>query len=106
MGGTSSKRSISRQSSHLGSSSYSWGHHDNSGIPYAQPAPGYHPQQNYNHSPPTYGGQNHGSRIKFSKIEDNYNTLDQVRGNVLCFSFLFDKLIGIFEKIEKIGQSV
>lgn len=80
MGGKSSKRSISRQSSHLGSSSYSWGHHDQSQIPYAQPAPGYLPQQHYNHPPPTYGGQNPGSKRKYSKIEDNYNSLDQVTG--------------------------
>lgn len=106
MGGKSSKRSISRQSSHLGSSSYSWGHHDQSQIPYAQPAPGYLPQQHYNHPPPTYGGQNPGSKRKYSKIEDNYNSLDQVRRNVLCFVLLFDKLMGIISEIEKYGQSV
>lgn len=86
MGGKHSKRSSSRHPSY-GSSSYSWNHH-NYPPPYPQPSQEYAPQQHYvpqqHYAPPphSYGGQAPESKRrlerKYSKIDDNYNSLEQV----------------------------
>ncbi|XP_050377813.1 E3 ubiquitin-protein ligase RGLG2-like [Argentina anserina] len=104
MGGITSKSSSSRQSS-FSSRSSSWNHQNYEQAPYAQPyAPTSHDsgqQQHYaqpyaptshdsgqqqHYAPPTqsYGGGAWGSESKkklerkYSKIDDNYNSLDQV----------------------------
>ncbi|KAK6250167.1 hypothetical protein SCA6_004172 [Theobroma cacao] len=101
MGGVTSKRSATAQSSSVGSNSHSWDHQryaQPSYAPssrdyswdhqrYAQPsyAPSsrdYVPQQHY--APPlqSYGGRapesNRRLERKYSKIDDNYNSLEQV----------------------------
>lgn len=76
MGGKSSKRSATGRYASYNSGSYS-GHYG-----YSQP----YPQPSYNYAPPpphqAYGGPPPESRKrlerKFSKIEDNYHTLEQV----------------------------
>ncbi|GFP88420.1 E3 ubiquitin-protein ligase rglg2 [Phtheirospermum japonicum] len=77
MGAKSSKRSISgRYSSYASSSSNSWGQHG-----YQQS--NAHPAHSYSSPQPTYGGPpppETKKRLerKYSRIDDNYNTLDQV----------------------------
>ncbi|KAM1786086.1 hypothetical protein ACFX12_038917 [Malus domestica] len=91
MGGKSSKRSTSRQPS-FGSGSRSWSHQSYQEAPYAQPPliPSYAPpsqdyrhQQHYAPPPQSHGsawptGSNVGSGTKFRRINDDYNSLDQV----------------------------
>ncbi|PPS09286.1 hypothetical protein GOBAR_AA11364 [Gossypium barbadense] len=82
MGGIISKRSTTSQSSSVASNSYSWDSHR-----YAQPsnAPSgqdYVPEQRY--APPHHSYGSHAPESKrrlerkFSKIDDNYNSLEQV----------------------------
>ncbi|KAJ7956138.1 E3 ubiquitin-protein ligase RGLG2-like [Quillaja saponaria] len=83
MGGKSSKRASPRQHSSFGSSSYSWGHNSYPQSPYAQPSHHHVPQQHSVPPPQSYGGgQAPESRkrleSKFSRIEDNYQSLEQV----------------------------
>ncbi|KAK9926769.1 hypothetical protein M0R45_023982 [Rubus argutus] len=87
MGGITSKRSSSRQSS-FGSRQSSWNQQNYEEAPYAQPyAPpsqerGY--QQHYAPPPQSHGGSAWASESKkklerkYSKIDDNYNSLEQV----------------------------
>ncbi|KAM0979425.1 hypothetical protein ACFX13_015563 [Malus domestica] len=91
MGGKSSKRSTSRHPS-FGTASRSWSHQSYQEAPYAQPplipsyAPpsqDYRPQQYYAPPPQSHGsawptGSNTGSGTKFGRINDDYNSLDQV----------------------------
>ncbi|KAK2663611.1 hypothetical protein Ddye_002185 [Dipteronia dyeriana] len=91
MGGKFSKRPSSRQPSY-GSSSYSQSHHHQYPPPYAQPSQEYAPQQNYAPQqyyapapappPHSYGRQAPESKKrlerKYSKIDDDYNSLEQV----------------------------
>ncbi|KAK4479380.1 hypothetical protein RD792_014892 [Penstemon davidsonii] len=77
MGAKSSKKSISgRYSSYESGSSSSWNQNAYPQSSYAQPSRSYAPTQ------PTYGGPPHESKKKlerkYSKIDDNYNSLDQV----------------------------
>ncbi|KAB1217268.1 E3 ubiquitin-protein ligase RGLG2 [Morella rubra] len=82
MGGSTSKHA--RQASSRGSNSYSWSHQSYPHSSYQQPNQGYESQQYF--SPPLQthggGGQAPESRRKlerkYSKIEDNYNSLEQV----------------------------
>ncbi|KAJ4712455.1 E3 ubiquitin-protein ligase RGLG2-like [Melia azedarach] len=80
MGGIISKRTSSRQHS-FGPSSYSWNHHNYS-QPYAQPSQEYMPQQYYAPPSQSYSGRAPDAKRmlerKYSKIDDNYNTLEQV----------------------------
>ena len=94
MGGSSSKRSVSAQSSSAGSNSYSWDHNRYAqpsyapsyappyAPPYAPSSQNYAPQQHYAPPPQGYGGHAPESKRrlerKYSKIDDNYNSLDQV----------------------------
>ncbi|KAE8124365.1 hypothetical protein FH972_019261 [Carpinus fangiana] len=85
MGGITSKRESPRQASSRSSDSYSWNHHSYPQSPYPQPSQDYRPQQHFAPPPPpqTYGGgQAPESRRrlerKYSKIDDDYNSLDQV----------------------------
>ncbi|PIN27049.1 putative E3 ubiquitin ligase [Handroanthus impetiginosus] len=76
MGAKNSKRSISGRYSSYASSSNSWSHQAYPQPSYAQPSHGYA-------SPyPSYGGPPPESKRelerKYSRIDDNYNTLDQV----------------------------
>ncbi|EEF51892.1 E3 ubiquitin-protein ligase RGLG2 [Ricinus communis] len=75
MGGRLSKRASPRQAS----PSYSWSYQQ---PPYAQPGQEYMAYENYAPAPQSYGGQapNSGRRLerKYSKIDDNYNSLEQV----------------------------
>ncbi|KAK3006074.1 hypothetical protein RJ639_016306, partial [Escallonia herrerae] len=79
MGGKISKRAASSRYSSVGSSSYSSNHQ-------GYPQSSYYPQptQTYAHPIPaqSYGGQVPGSKRKlerkYSKIDDNYNSLEQV----------------------------
>lgn len=84
MGGSVSRRASSRQPY----SSHSWSHHSYPQAPYAQPSQEYVTHQHYPPPPQSYGGRAPDSRRrlerKYSKIEDNYNSLEQVR-----YSFLF-----------------
>ncbi|XP_021908889.1 E3 ubiquitin-protein ligase RGLG2-like isoform X2 [Carica papaya] len=81
MGGGSSKRSVSRQTSSVGSASYTWNHHSYQ-QPYGQPSQGYGQPQHYAPFPQGYGGQAPDMRRrlerKYSKIDDNYTSLEQV----------------------------
>ncbi|KAI3454386.1 hypothetical protein Pfo_011049 [Paulownia fortunei] len=76
MGAKNSKKSISGRYSSYASSSNSWSHHAYPQSSYAQPSHSYAPQH------PTYGGPPPESKRKlerkYSRIDDNYNTLDQV----------------------------
>lgn len=87
-----SKRGNSRGSSRYRSTSHSWNDHGYSPSPSAQPSRDYLPQQHY--APPTqsYVGQAPGLKKrlerKYSKIEDNYNTLEQVTLYEFMFSFV------------------
>ncbi|KAL0417256.1 UNVERIFIED_CONTAM: E3 ubiquitin-protein ligase RGLG2 [Sesamum latifolium] len=71
-----SKKSISGRYSSYASSSNSWSQNAYPQSSYAQPSHGYPPQY------PTYGGPPPESKRKlerkYSRIDDNYNTLDQV----------------------------
>ena len=88
MGGITSKRESPRQASSRSSDSYSWNHHGypqspHPQSPYPQPSQDYMPQQHFAPPPQTYGGgQAPESRRrlerKYSKIDDDYNSLDQV----------------------------
>uniref|UniRef100_A0A2N9IWE0 VWFA domain-containing protein n=1 Tax=Fagus sylvatica TaxID=28930 RepID=A0A2N9IWE0_FAGSY len=95
MGGISSKRASPRQASSIGSprqassigsNSYSWGHQNHPQAPYAPPSQEYWSPPQHFAPPPqpqTYvGGQAPDSRRrlerKYSKIDDNYITLEQV----------------------------
>ncbi|KAM5571864.1 E3 ubiquitin-protein ligase RGLG2-like [Rosa sericea] len=87
MGGITSKASTSRQSS-FSSRSSSWNHQNYEQAPYAQPyaPPSHDAGQQQHYAPPTqsYGGGAWASESKkklerkYSKIDDNYNSLDQV----------------------------
>ncbi|XP_031250736.1 E3 ubiquitin-protein ligase RGLG2-like [Pistacia vera] len=84
MGGILSKRTSSRQSS-FGSSSHSWSHHNYPpppyAQPYAQPNQDYVPQQHYAPPQNNYGQASESKRKlerKYSKINDDYNSLEQV----------------------------
>lgn len=76
MGAKSSKRSISGRYSSYASSSNSWSHHAYPQSSYGQPSHSYAP------SPPTYNDPPPEAKRrlerKYSRIDDNYNTLDQV----------------------------
>ncbi|GLU12646.1 hypothetical protein SLE2022_293100 [Rubroshorea leprosula] len=82
MGGTLSKRSITRQWSSVSSSSYSWGHNSYAQSPYAQPNEEDAPQQSYAPRPQSYSSLAPESRRnlerKYSKINDDYRSLEQV----------------------------
>ncbi|KAK9277987.1 hypothetical protein L1049_027544 [Liquidambar formosana] len=89
MGGILSKRQSSRNYPRYEHSSHSYGHHHGyPPPPYAQPSQEYiqpqHyvPQQHYSSSPPSYVVQPPESRRKlerkYSKIDDNYISLEQV----------------------------
>ncbi|XP_021286264.1 E3 ubiquitin-protein ligase RGLG2-like [Herrania umbratica] len=101
MGGITSKRSATAQSSSGGSNSYSWDHqryaqpsyapsnqdyswdHQRYARPsYAPSSRDYVPQQHYAPPPQSYGGRapesNRRLERKYSKIDDNYNSLEQV----------------------------
>ncbi|KAF8399804.1 hypothetical protein HHK36_015675 [Tetracentron sinense] len=98
MGGRSSRESSLRQTSSVRSSSSSWSHHDYPQSPYTQqrqnyaepyapppqyaPQPQYVPQPQYASPPHNYGGhapEPHRSlERRYSRIADNYNTLEQV----------------------------
>ncbi|CAK9137524.1 unnamed protein product [Ilex paraguariensis] len=78
MGGRSSKRATTGRYSSVGSSSYSWGQHGYPQSPYGQPSQGYVPPP----PPQSYGG--HAPELKrklerkYSRIDDNYTSVDQV----------------------------
>ncbi|KAL0318607.1 UNVERIFIED_CONTAM: E3 ubiquitin-protein ligase RGLG2 [Sesamum angustifolium] len=76
MGAKYSKKSISGRYSSYASSSNSWSQNAYPQSSYAQPSHSYPPQY------PTYGGPPPESKRKlerkYSRIDDNYNTLDQV----------------------------
>ncbi|TYG42002.1 hypothetical protein ES288_D12G221700v1 [Gossypium darwinii] len=82
MGGIISKRSTTSQSSSVASNSYSWDSHRYAQPSYAPSGQDYVPEQRY--APPyhSYGGYAPESKRrlerKFSKIDDNYNSLEQV----------------------------
>ncbi|XP_022729328.1 E3 ubiquitin-protein ligase RGLG2-like [Durio zibethinus] len=82
MGGVTSKRSTSAQSSSVASNSYSWDPHRSAQPSYAPSGRDYVPQQHYAPPPQNYGGRAQDSKRrlerKYSKIDDNYNSLDQV----------------------------
>ncbi|XVE56688.1 hypothetical protein DITRI_Ditri04bG0030800 [Diplodiscus trichospermus] len=82
MGGTTSKRSTTAQSSSVASNSYSWDPHRYAQPSYAPSGRDYVPQQHYNPPPPSYGGRaadsNRRLERKYSKIDDNYSSLEQV----------------------------
>lgn len=75
MGGILSKRASSRQAS----TSYS---RSNPQPSYVQPNQEFMPYQQYTPAPPSYGGRAPDSERrldrKYSKIDDNYNSLEQV----------------------------
>ncbi|XP_039051945.1 E3 ubiquitin-protein ligase RGLG2-like [Hibiscus syriacus] len=82
MGGITSKRSTKAQSSSVASNSYSWDPHR-----YAQPSYGssgrdYGSEPHYAPPPQSYGGHAPESKRrldrKYSKIDDDYNSLEQV----------------------------
>ncbi|KAA8542205.1 hypothetical protein F0562_023357 [Nyssa sinensis] len=78
MGGRSSKRQAPSRYSSFDSSSYSWNHHDHAHPSYGQTSQTYVP-----HPPPqSYGGRppelKRKLERKYSKIDDNYSTLEQV----------------------------
>ncbi|GAV83961.1 Copine domain-containing protein/zf-C3HC4_3 domain-containing protein [Cephalotus follicularis] len=79
MGGILSKRTRPEGPSSYRSTTNSW---DPSYLqpPYTQPAQEYAPQQHYATPPPSYGGRESKRRLerKYSKIDDDYNSLDQV----------------------------
>lgn len=76
MGAKNSKRSISGRYSSYASSSNSWSQHAYPQSSFAQPSHSYAPP------PPNYGDPPPESKRrlerKYSRIDDNYNTLDQV----------------------------
>ncbi|KAH6770565.1 RING domain ligase2 [Perilla frutescens var. hirtella] len=76
MGAKNSKRSISGRYSSYASSSNSWSNHAYPQSSYAQPSHSYAPP------PPNYGDPPPESKRrlerKYSRIDDNYNSLDQV----------------------------
>ncbi|MBA0718392.1 hypothetical protein Golax_006143 [Gossypium laxum] len=82
MGGIISKRSTTSQSSSVASNSYSWDSHRYAQPSYAPSSQDYGPEQRY--APPyhSYGSYAPESKRrlerKFSKIDDNYNSLEQV----------------------------
>lgn len=79
MGGKSSKRSAPSRYSSFGSSTNSWSHHEYQQSSYPQPTHTYAPP----HPPQSYGGWGPDSKKKlerkYSRIDDNYNSLDQVK---------------------------
>ncbi|KAJ6748501.1 COPINE FAMILY PROTEIN 1 [Salix purpurea] len=78
MGGILSRHSSSR----LPSSSHSWSDHSYPQSPYARPSQEYMSYQHYASPPQSYGDRASSSRKrlerKYSKIDDNYNSLVQV----------------------------
>ncbi|XP_022737706.1 E3 ubiquitin-protein ligase RGLG2-like [Durio zibethinus] len=82
MGGVTSKRSTTVQSSSIASNSYSWDPHRYVVPSYAPSGGDYVPQQHYASPPQSYGGHatesNRRLERKYSKIDDNYNSLEQV----------------------------
>lgn len=83
MGGITSKRASTRQASSIGSNSYSWGHQNHPQPPYSQSTQEYWQQQQFAPPPPTYGGgqapePRRRLERKYSKIDDNYISLEQV----------------------------
>lgn len=87
MGGKSSKTSASGRYSSYSSSSNSWSHQQ-----YPQ---SYYPQQTgtYSAAPPpqNYGGFSQDSKKKlerkYSRIDDNYNSLDQVKLYIVMYRY-------------------
>ncbi|XP_075662023.1 E3 ubiquitin-protein ligase RGLG2-like [Castanea sativa] len=83
MGGITSKRASPRQASSIGSNSYSWSHQNHPQPPYTQSSQEYWQQPQFAPPPPTYGGgqapePRRRLERKFSKIDDNYISLEQV----------------------------
>ncbi|KAL2492411.1 E3 ubiquitin-protein ligase RGLG2 [Abeliophyllum distichum] len=78
MGAKNSKKSIAGRYSSYGSSSNSWNHHGYPQPTYAQPSHSYAPEPPYQ----SYGRPTHESKRKlerkYSRIDDNYSSLDQV----------------------------
>lgn len=77
MGGILSTRTRSRYPS----SSQSWSHNSYPQSPYAQPSQEHTAYQHYAPPPQSYGDQTPNSRRlerKYSRIDDNYNSLEQV----------------------------
>ena len=82
MGGVTSKRSTTERSSSVASNSYSRDPHSYAQPSYAPSGRDYVPQQHYAPPPQSYGGHAPDSKRrlerKYSKIDDNYNSLEQV----------------------------
>ncbi|XP_031404686.1 E3 ubiquitin-protein ligase RGLG2-like isoform X2 [Punica granatum] len=84
MGGRLSKRNSARYSSYGGSSSHPWGHQSYPDPRYSLPREDYAaPQQHYPPPPQSYGGygppqSRRKLERKFSKIDDDYTSLEQV----------------------------
>lgn len=93
MGGFISKRESPRHASSRGSDPYSWSPHSYPQSPYPQspypqspypqPSQDYRPQQHFAPPPQTYGGgpapeSRRRLERKYSKIDDDYNSLEQV----------------------------
>jgi len=77
MGGILSTRTRSRYPS----SSQSWSHNSYPQSPYAQPSQEHTAYQHYAPPPQSYGDRAPNSRRlerKYSRIDDNYNSLEQV----------------------------
>lgn len=87
MGGKSSKRSAPGRYSSFSSSSNSWSHNEYQQSTYPQPTQTYESAR----PPQSYGGRapdtKKGPERKFAKINDNFNSLEQVN-----FSFLSNYL--------------
>lgn len=97
MGGRVSKRRSLRDPSY-GSSSQSWGHRSYPDPQYSMPREEYTPQQHYPPPPQSYGSYAppHSRRKlerKFSKIEDDFTSLDQVY--ILPIVILYDGLAAL-----------
>lgn len=83
MGGLVSKRESPRHAPSYGSASHSWNHQQSyPESQYSYPPQDYAPQQHYAPPPQNYGGYPPQSRRKlerkYSKIEDDYTSLEQV----------------------------
>ena len=82
MGGVTSKRSTTAQSSSVASNSYSRDPHRYAQPSYVPSGRDYVPQQHYAPAPQSYGSYAPESKRrlerKYSKIDDNYNNLEQV----------------------------
>lgn len=91
MGGKSSKRSAPSRYSSFGSSSNPWSHHEYPQSSYPQQTQIYAPTP----PPQSYGGFTHDSKKKlerkYSRIDDNYNSLDQVKLYVHIYIYIMLK---------------